>query len=134
MKLAELEDEYARLVRDFGASEKNLGSYRSEGCAGSMYLMFCTGCRSCYRCTHCQDCDATTSSGHCIRCVGCHGCSHCEDALACTQSAYLLRCSFCSECNYCLGCVGLQKKEFHILNQPYTRSEYFAIVKELFGR
>ena len=88
--------------------------------------MFCTGCRNCYRCTHCQDCEATTGSSHCARCVGCHDCSHCEDALACTHSAYLVRCSFCADCNYCLGCVGLQKKEFHILNQPYTRSEYFA--------
>jgi hypothetical protein len=134
MNLAELEDEYARLVRDHGGSEKNLGSFRSEGCTGSMYLMFCTGCRNCYRCTHCQECEATTGSGHCLRCVGCHDCTHCEDALACTQSAYLLRCSFCSECNYCLGCVGLQKQEFHILNQAYTRSAYFAIVKELLGR
>jgi hypothetical protein len=134
MNRSELEAEYARLLREFGASEKNLGSFRSEGCAGSRYLMFCTGCRNCYRCTHCQDCEATTGSGHCLRCVGCHDCSHCEDALACTGSAYLLRCSFCAECNYCLGCVGLEQKEFHILNQPYTRSEYFAIVKGLLGR
>jgi hypothetical protein len=27
--------------------------------------------------------------------------------------------------------VGLAKKEFHILNQPYSRTEYFAIVKTL---
>ena len=134
MNRSELETEYARLLREFGKSEKNVGSFRSEGCAGSMYCMFCTGCRNCYRCTHCQDSEATTGSSHCRRCVGCHDCSHCEDALACTHSAYLLRCAFCSDCNYCLGCVGLQKKEFHILNHPYTRSEYFALVKSLLGR
>jgi hypothetical protein len=27
--------------------------------------------------------------------------------------------------------VGLARKEFHILNQPYSRSEYFAIIKNL---
>jgi hypothetical protein len=27
--------------------------------------------------------------------------------------------------------VGLARKEFHILNQPYSRSEYFAIIKTL---
>jgi hypothetical protein len=27
--------------------------------------------------------------------------------------------------------VGLAKKEFHILNQPYSRTEYFAIIKAL---
>ena len=134
MNRSEFDAEYARLVREFGASEKNLGSFRSDGCTGSMHCMFCTRCRNCYRCTHCQDCEATTGSSHCTRCVGCHDCSHCEDALASTHSAYLVRCSFCADCNYCLGCVGLQKKEFHILNRPYTRSEYFAILKGLLGR
>jgi hypothetical protein len=133
MNRSEFDAELSRLVREFGASGKNLGSFRSEGCIGSTHCMFCKGCRNCYRCTYCQECEATTGSGHCVRCVGCHDCSHCEDATACTHSAYLLRCSFCADCDYCLGCVGLAKKEFHILNKPYTRSEYFAIVKSLRG-
>ena len=37
----------------------------------------------------------------------------------------------CTDCNYCYGCVGLDRKEFHILNQPYSRREYFEIVKHL---
>jgi hypothetical protein len=134
MKRSEFEAEYARLARELGAHEKNLGSFRSDDCVASLHCMFCGGCTHCYRCTHCQGCEACTGCGHCVRCVGCHDCSHCEDALACTHSAYLVRCSFCSDCNYCLGCVGLQKKEFHILNRPYTRSEYFALVKALLGR
>jgi hypothetical protein len=36
-----------------------------------------------------------------------------------------------SECNYCFGCVGLTRADFHILNEPYDRSEYFKIVKAL---
>jgi hypothetical protein len=27
--------------------------------------------------------------------------------------------------------VGLSKKEFHILNRGYSRTEYFALLKEL---
>jgi hypothetical protein len=126
--------ELARLVRELGGAEQNLRSFRSERCTGSMHCMFCINSRSCYRCTHCQDCEATTGSGHCLRCVGCHACSHCEDGVGCADSAYLLRCSFCTDCNYCLGCVGLANKEFHILNRPYGRSEYFALVKEILGR
>jgi hypothetical protein len=37
----------------------------------------------------------------------------------------------CSECSYCFGCVGLAKKDFHVLNVKYTRSEYFRIVRAL---
>jgi hypothetical protein len=63
--------------------------------------------------------------------VGCHDCSHCEDSQACTRSNYLVRCLSCTECTYCIGCVGLARKEFHILNVPYSRAEYFAMLKEL---
>jgi hypothetical protein len=27
--------------------------------------------------------------------------------------------------------VGLSRKEFHILNQPYSRTDYFALIKAL---
>jgi hypothetical protein len=37
----------------------------------------------------------------------------------------------CADCTYCFGCVGLVKKEFHILNVPYPRTQYFEIVKRL---
>jgi hypothetical protein len=134
MNRSEFDAELARLVRELGVATQNPGSFRSESCTGSMHCMFCKDCRNCFRCTHCESCDATTGSGHCVRCVGCHDCSHCEDAIGCTHSAYLLRCSFCTDCNYCFGCVGLAKKEFHILNQAYSRSEYFALLKDLRGR
>jgi hypothetical protein len=37
----------------------------------------------------------------------------------------------CSGCTYCFGCVGLSRKDFHILNQPYDRSTYFKITSKL---
>jgi hypothetical protein len=36
-----------------------------------------------------------------------------------------------TDCTYCLGCVGLSRKDFHILNQPYDRSTYFQLSREL---
>jgi hypothetical protein len=134
MNRSEFDSELGRLMREFGGAEQNPGSFRSERCTGSMHCMFCKSCRNCYRCTHCEQCEATTRSGHCLRCTGCHDCSHCEDSVACTDSAYLLRCSSCVGCTYCLGCVGLSGKEFHILNRPYTRSEYFALAKQILAR
>jgi hypothetical protein len=131
---SEFENELARLVRDFGGTDQNRGSYHSDRCISSMRCTFCKDCRDCYQCTHCEDCQATTASGHCIRCTGCHDCSHCEDSRGCTHSAYLVQCSFCNDCDYCLGCVGLNDKEFHILNRPYPRSEYFALAKAILGQ
>ena len=130
----EFEAELAQLLHAFGGAEQNPGSYKSDRCEGCINCMFCLGCDHCYRCTHCTDCQACTASSHCARCIGCHDSSHCEDTQASTASAYLTKCSFCNECTYCYGCVGLNKKEFHILNKPYSRSDYFALVKALRGK
>jgi hypothetical protein len=131
MNRTEFQAELQRLRRESGAGQDNAGSFQSTGCEGCLRCMFCTGCRNCYRCTHCRDCEALTISSHCLRCTSCHECSHCEDSEACTGSAYLVHCFNCNDCTYCYGCVGLSKKEFHILNVPYSRTEYFKIVKQL---
>jgi hypothetical protein len=49
----------------------------------------------------------------------------------CIGSAYLVRCVGVSGCTYCFGCVGIAKRDFHILNEPYERQEYFALVAKL---
>ena len=40
-----------------------------------------------------------------------------------------LRCN--ADCTYCFGCVGLSKKDFHILNVGFSRQEYFELTKRL---
>jgi hypothetical protein len=131
MTKAEFAAALAELKRDQHPKDENPGSYRSTECERSINCMFCQGCTDCYRCTHCIECSGVTGSSHCVRCVGCHDCSHCEDSEACTGSAYLIQCSSCIDCTYCYGCVGLTKKEFHILNVAYSRTEYFALLKTL---
>jgi hypothetical protein len=37
----------------------------------------------------------------------------------------------CTGCTYGFGCVGLAKRDFHILNVPYDRQTYFALVAKL---
>ena len=34
-------------------------------------------------------------------------------------------------CSDCMGCINLRNKQYHILNQPYTKEEYAIKVKEL---
>ena len=79
----------------------------STGCADSSLLTHCEGCRDCRSLAYCQDCD------------------HCGD------SNYLVLCRYCFECDYCFGCVGLVKKDFHILNKKYSRADYFRLVAQL---
>lgn len=47
------------------------------------------------------------------------------------RCAYLVRSVSCSDCSYCFGCVGLRQADFHILNEPYERADYFAVVRRL---
>ena len=59
------------------------------------------------------------------------GCQHCIDCESCQGSSYLVRSISLSRSSYCFGCVGLTNKDFHILNQPHSRQDYFAITKRL---
>jgi hypothetical protein len=133
MTKAEFAAELARLRAAFSGELDNPLSYRCEDCTACVSCMFCVGCEDCYRCTHSSGCRGCTQSSHCRDCVSCHDCSHCVESEACRSSQYLVRCYSCSDSLYCYGCVGLAKKEFHILNVPYSRKEYFALIKELEG-
>lgn len=106
-------------------------------CTGSKDLISCTSVlfsqdmTGCFRCTHCGGCRDSYDLAHCFDCSICHHCSYCVATDHCTNSAYLVQSSWCSECTYCFGCVGLHKKDFHILNQKYPRDEYFKTTKRL---
>ena len=68
---------------------------------------------------------------NCRACKRCRQAAYLTECSDCSDSNYLLFCTSCSECDYCFGCVGLLKKEFHILNQKYSRGDYFRIVADL---
>ena len=57
--------------------------------------------------------------------------AYCVQSENCTHRAYLVLCRNLSDCNYCFGCVGLSKKDFHILNVAFPRKEYFEITARL---
>ena len=62
----------------------------------------------------------------CLRCEECYGlhfsafCNNCSDS-------YFLR--DCHGCRNCFGCCNLRQKEYHILNKPYSKEEYFKKLK-----
>jgi hypothetical protein len=59
------------------------------------------------------------------------GCNHCIQSEQCSKSSYLVQCAYLSNCNYCFGCVGISGKEFCILNESYSRSDYFDLTRKL---
>jgi hypothetical protein len=59
------------------------------------------------------------------------GCHHCFESEDCSRSSYVVLSVALSECAYCFGCVGLQHKEFHILNEAYSQQDYFRITARL---
>jgi hypothetical protein len=133
MTKAEFAAELERLRRTHARALDNPLSYQCDGCEGCVSCTFCRDCQDCYRCSHCSGCRGASGCTQCRACADCHECSQCERCQGCRGSAYLVECYACNDCTYCYGCVGLSKKEFHILNVPYDRKSYFATVNELAG-
>jgi hypothetical protein len=128
---SEFEAALKKLVAEAGSRTDNQGCLSCERCERSSDSTFCTDCKGVKRCHYCARCEDCIDSSHLTGCTGCLSCSHCTASQRCTGSAYLVRSIGCVGCTYCFGCVGLHKKDFHILNQPYDRSAYFAVVKKL---
>lgn len=131
LKKSEFEAALRKLSSEFSKGKENPGSYNSERCERCVDCMFTTQSSDCYKCTYCDRCSFTTGCTHCSEC------DHVHDSSYCIRSSHLTKCSYvvlsesCHECVFCFGCVGLVKKEFHILNQPFRRDEYFRLLESL---
>lgn len=49
-------------------------------------------------------------------------------AKGCSDSDFLIN---CTNCVNCFGCVGLENKSYCLLNQQYTKEEYYKLVEEI---
>lgn len=123
-RLRELRQAHARRT-------DNVGCIGCTRCERSTDSTFCEDSAGLVRCHYVVRSSQCTDCSHCEGCVDCLSCSQCEDCERCTASAYLERSVGCTRCTYCFGCVGLIGKDFHILNEPYDRETYFAVVREL---
>lgn len=131
MTRAEFEAELRKLIQNF---ETGTGNERCVACVSCERCVDCTFCRNSkalQRCHYCVDTQRSSDSTHCRGCRDLIACSHCVASERCTQSSYLVRSVDCTGCTYCFGCVGLVRKDFHILNQPYDRSTYFKLTAKL---
>ena len=119
---AEFDAELRKLIDAYQRGQENVGCVECT---------FCRNGKRLFRCHYCVDCERCSSSTHCRQSRDLLACNHCERCERCSQSSYLVQCIDCTSCTYCFGCVGLVGKEFHVLNRPMSRSEYFSTVARL---
>jgi hypothetical protein len=120
-----------RALADGSLASDNLGCLACEGCERCRECTFCVESRGLAGCHYCSGCDECVDCSHCATCRGCSTCQHCAESEHCVGCAYLVRSTGCTGCTYCFGCVGLSRRDFCILNEPYDRATYFAVTARL---
>ena len=73
-------------------------------------------------------CFETEFSYQCVQSPLCHGCNFCVHTDRSVDSEF---CVYSRNLKNCFGCVYLENKEYHILNEPYSPEEYRKIVSEI---
>ena len=131
MNRAEFDAELRRLLQDHETRTANERCVECVGCERCVDCTFCRGSKALARCHYCVDSQRCSDSTHCRASRDLIACSHCVASERCAQSSYLMRSVDCAGCTYCFGCVGLFRKDFHVLNKPYDRSAYFALTARL---
>jgi len=127
----EFERSLADLKANYTRGAENPQGFQLKDCRSCSACMFCSHCEDCYHCTHCERSTQCSNCTHCKDCEGCHMSAYCTGSSRCVSSKYLEKCEACADCTYCFGCVGLSKKDFHILNEPYDKKTYFELVAKL---
>jgi hypothetical protein len=127
----EFDARYRELLAQFESGSENDRCVMCEACRGCTQCTFCRHSEHLIRCNYCVECVQCTDSSHCQASQGLLSCQHCSGSRNLIRCSYVVRCANMTECTYCLGCVGLSRKDFHILNQPYDRSTYFALSRAL---
>ena len=124
-------EELGRLTNSFAADPGNPGSYACKDCVRCANCMFSIECEGCYGCTHCIRCELCNNCSHCVDSRSLNACAYSVQSENCANSAYVYFSRNLSDCTYCFGCVGMTKKDFHILNVGFSRTEYFELVLKL---
>jgi hypothetical protein len=109
----------------------NLGCLACERCERCRESTFCVQSRGLARCHYCAGCQDCVDCSHCASCQGCSACQYCALSENCIGCAYLVQSTGCTGCSYCFGCVGLSRRDFWILNEPFDRATYFAVTGRL---
>ena len=120
----------------------------SEECTGC-YIADSKNCKDCFHAVEARDCrygvhvwrdakdcmDVDTAGRNAELIYETINCGidvyHNLFCMTCWTAQDLLYCDFCHYSKHCFGCVGLQHKEYCILNMQFTREEYETIVPKI---
>jgi hypothetical protein len=127
----EFEAALRRLLSKSGRASENVSCLACDQCERCSECTFCSLSKGLVRCHYCADCADCADCAHCVRSTGCLACQHCVETDRCIGGAYLVRSVGCIGCTYCFGCVGLSRRDFHVLNEPYDRATYFELTRRL---
>ncbi|PJA47369.1 hypothetical protein CO172_01905 [Candidatus Uhrbacteria bacterium CG_4_9_14_3_um_filter_36_7] len=97
--------------------------------SGSLYNFRCT--YSIGSCSHCAFCWGSKDTSESYFSVTIAGSNKCQFCFRCPQNDTCYYCLMCDNCQYCFGCVGLRRKKYYILNQPYTEENYWKEVDKI---
>ncbi len=136
--LQQYQDKFASLMSVAAWPENfNIGGQNNSG----EYLLDAVNCKKSYRCENSQDNYRCVASFDCKNAVfstwigwssnvyNCCDSVNADNVKFCFRVWYstnLEYCLDCMNCDYCFGCVGLQRKKFHIFNVAYSETEYWS--------
>ncbi|OIP80533.1 hypothetical protein AUK45_03515 [Candidatus Peregrinibacteria bacterium CG2_30_44_17] len=135
------------------------GEFRTKFPVRSVYQSNCENCqgsnlensrnmRYCFDCAECEDCaygfqmdesyDCMDSncmgydrSEVCYQTIGCSGITSCIACDSCWHGNDLHYCNLCFSSKNLFGCIGLNKKQYCILNKQYTKEEYETLMPQI---
>lgn len=95
---------------------------QSQDCMYSIGMLQLKDCVDIFRATNCE---------LSYELFGCFNCYQCFFSSLCTDCRDVWLSYNCEDCNNCFGCINLKHKQYHIFNEPYSKEEYFAKLKEM---
>lgn len=127
----EFERRYDALLAERAGGRDNQRCIECVECHGCTGSTFCRASEALIYCHYCVDCAHSVDSSHCRGCRGLSNCHHCTDTENSIGCSYVARSTGLRDCTYCFGCVGLERADYHILNERYDRAEYFRVIRRL---
>lgn len=122
---------FNQLKRQFQGQDQNEKCVKVELCINCTKCFYCEKCSACFQATYCSDLQNCVEVTHCHHSNNCTSSAYLNHAVNCHQSYYLTHCENCYGCTHCYGSVGLRNKEYHILNESYSKDAYFKQVELL---
>ena len=128
--------------------QKYLHGVQNEDVSGD-YLVHCKNAYRCFDSEDLWDCRYITQGFMPLKnCMDIHECGDGELLYDCSVAGYditrclfsnhtlaqmndMIYCSLCNHSNHCFGCIGVQRKQYCILNKQYTKEEYEELVPKI---